>query len=400
MTDSFNLVVKKIGEGTFDVMSKETEPDQDWSNEGVDVPKGTKLTVRANPEEGWLMDYISSNGNPTFNKKVWSGVMPDSDMVIVVAFKEKPKAEKPKTEETKKTLVSIVYQGKGQIDVTALGMTNFKPGRPFEVKTGEMFSVMSTPNKGWELDRITGAATFLSNIIQPVKAEGENMILKVVFEKEGGTASHDEHACEPWYTKLMFWRKSDEAHTSSNHASATTAEKPHWLMALGMIAIAFVAFVGYLIHSGPGKEAGEQYNAQKTQERCLDAVEKGYLLAGCGITTVPHPAQSAQPVVGGVQSSCPAIQVGRLTVYDGTARKGCTVTIQDDSQARLKGTFAITNLKDHPFGAFVNVECDSYEHRGATATFVKTGDRNGHQCVVLGKPSDAPTTATITVTSL
>lgn len=413
MADSYRLKVKKIGNGAFDVMSKATEPDQDWSDEdGVDVPDGTKITVRGVADDGNVIDYISENGTPTFNNTKLTMTMPKNDLTIVVAFKKKAKADKPKDDEPKTTMVLVETEGKGEVILNVPNNPVAKTGRPFQITTGENFTIMATkPAKGYEYAHILGGKSALMLPIQPVKAEGANMALKVVFEKIAPVHSHDDHEESTgfwaWANGLAPWNSKSKRPHGGNQGVVMSDRTG--INGLVLLLIALAGVIWYQVNYG--QKNIDKASENETQERCLKAAEKGIMLKNCEIESLP-PTKSADSgnvrsaTAQGNRSSCPAIDINGYTVYDGTARKGCTITVTGGldhngipAQAMLKGKFTVTTISGHPFAAFINLRCNDFTHGGTPATFVKTGSGNDHDCVILSKPSDAPETATIVATA-
>ncbi len=134
-------------------------------------------------------------------------------------------------------------------------------------------------------------------------------------------------------------------------------------------------------------------------KKCGKAAEDGGVMPqGCGGQQLPPKTNSLQAT--GVITNCPALQVGRFTVYDGTARRGCTAEVRGSQQLRLKGRFRVTQMKDGNVVSFVNLNCDNYEYAGSQPVLTTQGGYNSHTCVGIGKPTDMPESMTVTITSI
>lgn len=164
--------------------------------------------------------------------------------------------------------------------------------------------------------------------------------------------------------------------------------------------VVFAVIVAYFYNSSPERHAESMayFNNDKIK-RCGKAAEDGGIVPpGCeSSSSIPKPREQAQPA--GVMTNCPAIQVGRFTVYDGASRKGCTAQGRGREQLRLKGHFTVTRLTDGPFVSIVNVRCNDFEYDGAQPVFTRQGGDNTHTCVAIGKPEDMPESMTYTITS-
>jgi hypothetical protein len=134
-------------------------------------------------------------------------------------------------------------------------------------------------------------------------------------------------------------------------------------------------------------------------KKCGKAAEDGGVIPqGCGGQQSPPKTNSLQAT--GVMTNCPAIQVGRFTVYDGPSRPGCTAEVRGSQQLRLKGRFKVTEMKDGNIVSFVNLRCEDYEYAGSQPVLTTLGGYNSHTCVGIGKPTDMPESMTVIITSL
>lgn len=431
MAEKFTLFVRAIGttrppKETFDVLSNEIDPDHQWDDEGVEVSQGAKITVLAHPDDDEEVEYISGNGTPVLKAKKWSDKMPTMNMTVTVKFKKKVvKADKPKADEPKLTTVLIEVEGKGEVTLNVPNNTLAKVGRAFQVAVGETFTIMVTrPSKGFEFARILGGKTIMMMPMQPVKAEGENMTLKVVFEKEAGAVEHDEHHGSTWYKPWTYsfwpWNKSEPAHdpapATESSAGGGLPGVQKILVRMG-IASAIVSVVGLVVAafalSTEVSTSGVANIAQRHETQRAKAPAE--LVAACTEaikasegTAYGPPAICTSSGSGGGFGATSTLPSGNCA--DGTIRRGgkpfavftakpganCVVKVPNGHQVFLRGKFYVANIEGGSVAQFVQKSCDNWEDQSPNDINLPRGSASPSPCTRVSSPSDQASEITLT----
>ena len=171
---SFEVSENTIVRATFKELAPKTykvtltkEGDGTVAISGADnldaVVTGSKLTVTAEPADGWSIASMTANGVDILAS---SSFVVDSDTNVKVVFKKQP----PKTYK-----VTLVKEGDGTVAIS--GTDNLGA-----VVAGSKLTVTATPADGWEVKSITangkGITTDKSFVVT------SNTVVKVVFKKQ------------------------------------------------------------------------------------------------------------------------------------------------------------------------------------------------------------------------
>ena len=151
---TYAVTLTKEGEGKVEITGAD--------NLGA-VVTGTKLTVTAEPADGWEVASMTANGVDILSNKSF---VVRSDTNVKVVFKKQP----PKT-----YAVTLVKEGEGKVDITGANDLG-------AVVTGTKLTVTAEPANGWEISSMTANdEDILSSKSFVVKG---NTTVKVVFKKQ------------------------------------------------------------------------------------------------------------------------------------------------------------------------------------------------------------------------
>ncbi|MDY3112585.1 MAG: hypothetical protein SOW36_08115 [Porphyromonas sp.] len=151
--ETYAVTLTKEGEGMVDISG---------ADDLGAVVTGSKLTVVAEPADGWIVSSITANGKDITADKSF---VVTSNTVVKVVFKEQP----PKTYK-----VTLLKEGDGTVEVS--GADNLDA-----VVTGAKLTVTAEPADGWEIASMTAnGVDILSSKSFVVKS---NTTVKVVFKR-------------------------------------------------------------------------------------------------------------------------------------------------------------------------------------------------------------------------
>ena len=153
-TETYAVTLEKEGEGKVDITGAD-----DLSA----VVTGAKLTVTAEPADGWEVNSITANGKDITADKSF---VVTSNTVVKVVFKKQP----PKT-----YAVTLTKEGEGKVDIT--GADNLGA-----VVTGSKLTVTAEPADGWEVKSLTANGKNITADKSFVVTS--NTVVKVVFKKQ------------------------------------------------------------------------------------------------------------------------------------------------------------------------------------------------------------------------
>ena len=153
-SETYAVTLEKEGEGKVDITGAD-----DLSA----VVTGAKLTVTAEPADGWEVNSITANGKDITADKSF---VVTSNTVVKVVFKKQP----PKT-----YAVTLTKEGEGKVDIT--GADNLGA-----VVTGSKLTVTAEPADGWEVKSITANGKDITADKSFVVTS--NTVVKVVFKKQ------------------------------------------------------------------------------------------------------------------------------------------------------------------------------------------------------------------------
>ena len=151
---TYAVTLTKDGEGKVEITGTD--------NLGA-VVTGTKLTVTAEPADGWEVASMTANGVDIFSSKSF---VVKSDTNVKVVFKKQP----PKT-----YAVTLTKEGEGKVDIT--GADNLGA-----VVTGSKLTVTAEPADGWEVKSLTANGKNITADKSFVVTS--NTVVKVVFKKQ------------------------------------------------------------------------------------------------------------------------------------------------------------------------------------------------------------------------
>ena len=159
------VVFKKLPPKTYAVtLTKEGEGEVAIS--GADnlgaVVTGSKLTITAEPADGWEVKSITANGEDITAEKSF---VVTSNTVVKVVFKKLP----PKT-----YAVTLTKEGDGKVDIS--GADNLGA-----VVTGSKLTITAEPADGWEVKSITANGKDIT--ADKTFVVTSNTVVKVVFKK-------------------------------------------------------------------------------------------------------------------------------------------------------------------------------------------------------------------------
>ena len=152
-SETYAVTLEKEGEGKVDITGAD-----DLSA----VVTGAKLTVTAEPADGWEVNSITANGKDITADKSF---VVTSNTVVKVVFKKQP----PKT-----YAVTLEKEGEGKVDIT--GADNLGA-----VVTGSKLTVTAEPADGWEIVSMT--ANGVDILASKSFVVTSNTVVKVVFKK-------------------------------------------------------------------------------------------------------------------------------------------------------------------------------------------------------------------------
>ena len=153
-SETYAVTLEKEGEGKVDITGAD-----DLSA----VVTGAKLTVTAEPADGWEVNSITANGKDITADKSF---VVTSNTVVKVVFKKQP----PKT-----YAVTLTKEGEGKVDIT--GADNLGA-----VVTGSKLTVTAEPADGWEVKSLTANGKNITADKSFVVTS--NTVVKVVFKKQ------------------------------------------------------------------------------------------------------------------------------------------------------------------------------------------------------------------------
>ena len=159
------VVFKRLPPKTYAVtLTKEGEGKVDISGaDNLDaVVTGSKLTVTAEPADGWEVKSITANGKDITTEKSF---VVTSNTIVKVVFKKLP----PKT-----YAVTLTKEGEGKVAIS--GADNLDV-----VETGSKLTVTAEPADGWEIVSMT--ANGVDILASKSFVVTSNTVVKVVFKK-------------------------------------------------------------------------------------------------------------------------------------------------------------------------------------------------------------------------
>ena len=145
------------------------------------VVAGSKLTITAEPADGWIVSSITANGKDITADKSF---VVTSNTVVKVVFKEQP----PKTYK-----VTLTKEGNGTVDIS--GADNLDA-----VVAGSKLTVTAEPADGWEVKSIT--------------ANGKDITTDKMFVVNGATDVKVTFFKVPWSRVIVHY---DTKHVASLH---------------------------------------------------------------------------------------------------------------------------------------------------------------------------------------
>ena len=152
-SETYAVTLEKEGEGKVDITGAD--------NLGA-VVTGSKLTVTAEPADGWEVNSITANGKDITADKSF---VVTSNTVVKVVFKKQP----PKT-----YAVTLTKEGEGKVAIS--GADNLDV-----VETGSKLTVTAEPADGWEIVSMT--ANGVDILASKSFVVTSNTVVKVVFKK-------------------------------------------------------------------------------------------------------------------------------------------------------------------------------------------------------------------------
>ena len=151
---TYKVTLTKEGEGTVAISG----------TDNLDtVVTGSKLTVTAEPADGWSIASMTANGVDILAS---SSFVVDSDTNVKVVFKKQP----PKT-----YAVTLTKEGEGKVAISGADILG-------AVVTGSKLTVTATPADGWEVKSITANGKDITTDKSFVVTS--NTTVKVVFKKQ------------------------------------------------------------------------------------------------------------------------------------------------------------------------------------------------------------------------
>ena len=151
---TYAVTLAKEGEGKVDISGAD--------NLGA-VVTGSKLTVTAEPADGWEVKSITANGKDITTEKSF---VVTSNTVVKVVFKKLP----PKT-----YAVTLAKEGEGKVAIS--GSDNLGA-----VVTGAKLTITAEPADGWEVSSITANGKDITSDKSFVVTS--NTTVKVVFKRQ------------------------------------------------------------------------------------------------------------------------------------------------------------------------------------------------------------------------
>ena len=151
---TYKVTLVKEGDGKVDISGAD--------NLGA-VVTGSKLTVTAEPADGWEVKSISANGKDITTEKSF---VVTSNTVVKVVFKKQP----PKT-----YAVTLTKEGEGKVDIS--GADNLGA-----VVAGSKLTVTAEPADGWEVKSITANGKDITTEKSFVVTE--NTMVRAIFEEK------------------------------------------------------------------------------------------------------------------------------------------------------------------------------------------------------------------------
>ena len=151
--ETYAVTLTKEGEGTVAISG---------ADDLGAVVTGAKLTVTAEPADGWEVNSITANGKDITADKSF---VVTSNTVVKVVFKKQP----PKT-----YAVTLTKEGEGKVAIS--GADNLDV-----VETGSKLTVTAEPADGWEIVSMT--ANGVDILASKSFVVTSNTVVKVVFKK-------------------------------------------------------------------------------------------------------------------------------------------------------------------------------------------------------------------------
>ena len=152
-SETYAVTLEKEGEGTVAISG---------ADDLGAVVTGAKLTVTAEPADGWEVNSITANGKDITADKSF---VVTSNTVVKVVFKKQP----PKT-----YAVTLTKEGEGKVAIS--GADNLDV-----VETGSKLTVTAEPADGWEIVSMT--ANGVDILASKSFVVTSNTVVKVVFKK-------------------------------------------------------------------------------------------------------------------------------------------------------------------------------------------------------------------------
>ena len=151
---TYAVTLVKEGEGKVDITG---------ANDLGAVVTGTKLTVTAEPANGWELTSMTANDEDILSSKSF---VVKGNTTVKVVFKKQP----PKT-----YAVTLVKEGEGQVDITGANDLG-------AVVTGTKLTVSAEPADGWKLTDLT--ANGVDILSSKSFVVSENTAIRVTFTEE------------------------------------------------------------------------------------------------------------------------------------------------------------------------------------------------------------------------
>ena len=151
---TYKVTLVKEGDGTVDISG---------ADDLGAVVAGSKLTVTAEPADGWEISSITANGRDITTDKSF---VVTSNTVVKVVFKRLP----PKTYK-----VTLTKEGEGKVGISGADDLG-------AVVTGSKLTVTATPADGWEVKSITANGKDITTDKSFVVTE--NTMVRAIFEEK------------------------------------------------------------------------------------------------------------------------------------------------------------------------------------------------------------------------
>ena len=182
---TYAVTLVKEGEGKVNITG---------ANDLGAVVTGTKLTVTAEPADGWEVASMTANGVDIVSSKSF---VVKSDTNVKVVFKKQP----PKT-----YAVTLVKEGEGKVNITGANDLG-------AVVTGTKLTVYAIPADGWDLVGMT--ANGVDILVSTSFVVSENTAIRVTFtEKEE----------DPMAYICIYLQRSDLVSLYQRHSNYTLSD--------------------------------------------------------------------------------------------------------------------------------------------------------------------------------